>query len=54
MTIQIDEKRTGRIDVFDGDDTELLARDFCIKYGVNQKIVPILIENINQNIEVAL
>lgn len=35
MTIQIDEKRTGKIDVFDGDDPEVLARDFCIKYSVN-------------------
>lgn len=35
ITIQIDEKRTGKIDVCDSDDPEVLARDFCIKYNVN-------------------
>jgi hypothetical protein len=54
MTIQIDENRTGAIHVYEGDDPEVLAKDFCIKHTVNFKIVPLLVENIIQNVEVAM
>lgn len=35
MNIRIDEQRQGIINVHDGDDPEVLARDFCIEYNVN-------------------
>ncbi|CAD8169601.1 unnamed protein product [Paramecium pentaurelia] len=53
MNVRIDEGREGTINVHLGDDPEVLARDFCIQYNVNQKLVPLLIENINKNLEVA-
>ncbi|CAK83786.1 unnamed protein product (macronuclear) [Paramecium tetraurelia] len=53
MNVRIDEGRQGTINVHFGDDPEVLARDFCIEYNVNQKLVPLLIENINKNLEVA-
>ncbi|CAD8199632.1 unnamed protein product [Paramecium octaurelia] len=53
MTIQIDDKRSGRIDVFEGDDPEILARDFCIKYNLNQRVAPLLIDNIQKQISIA-
>ena len=52
MNVRIDEERQGTINVHMGDDPEVLARDFCIEYNVNQKLVPLLIENINKNLEV--
>lgn len=54
MNIQIDENRTGVINVYEGDDPQILALDFCNKYNVNQRIVPLLVENILLNVETAI
>ncbi|CAD8117168.1 unnamed protein product [Paramecium sonneborni] len=53
MNVRINEGKEGTINVHFGDDPEVLARDFCLQYNVNQKLVPLLIENINKNLEVA-
>ncbi|CAD8197819.1 unnamed protein product [Paramecium octaurelia] len=53
MTVQIDDKNTARIDVFEDDEPELLAMNFCNLHKLNQRLVPILAENIKQNMIVA-
>ncbi|CAD8123788.1 unnamed protein product [Paramecium sonneborni] len=54
MTVQIDDKNTARIDVFEEDDPEQLAINFCNQHKLNQRIVPLLTENIKKNIIIAL
>ncbi|CAD8122712.1 unnamed protein product [Paramecium sonneborni] len=54
MTVQIDDNNTARIDVFEEDDPELLAINFCNQHKLNQRLVPMLTENIKKNIYIAL
>lgn len=46
MTVQINDKQTDVIEVYDGDDPTKLATDFIKLHQLDTKLIPILANNI--------
>jgi hypothetical protein len=46
MTVQIDETRSGKINVHENDEPSTLARDFCLTYKLDLTMIPLITQTI--------
>ncbi|KRX03553.1 hypothetical protein PPERSA_12683 [Pseudocohnilembus persalinus] len=51
FTIEIGQGRKGSIHIFEGDDPLTLAQQFCQKHNLNDKVIDVLVQNIEENLE---